>query len=221
MCLFTQTPAKFRRYNPEVLFVCFPFSKMAAPDVNNVELGFVEKVESWKLLSHLFPSKVGGKPAWLSLKPLPERDDLKCRKCQKPSVFLAQIYSPESDDPSFHRTLFLFICKDPACCAHNSSDNIRVFRSQLARVNEFYSTIPPNYENFSWEASFPSAWDFQDLCEVCGCHAPNKCAKCRGAAYCSREHQIIGWKSGHKAQCATQNKPGKCRNVGAHKLRLF
>ncbi|KAK7913376.1 hypothetical protein WMY93_013587 [Mugilogobius chulae] len=36
-----------------------------------VILGFLEEVEAWRLLSPQFPSKVGGKPAWLSQKGVP------------------------------------------------------------------------------------------------------------------------------------------------------
>jgi pre-rRNA-processing protein TSR4 len=194
---------------------------MAAPEVNNVDLGFVEKVENWKLLSHFFPSKVGGKPAWLSLKLLPSDVELKCRKCKKACVFLAQIYAPDSDhDYSFHRTIFLFLCKDPKCCTRNNNENIRVFRSQLGRVNDFYSAVPPeDDEKFSWnDSSFPSAWDYQDLCQVCGCHGPKKCAKCHEAGFCSREHQIVGWKNGHKEQCAAKTTSGRSRFLKEREL---
>ena len=63
------------------------------------ELGFVEKqMEKWRLESRHFPSKVGGKPAWLELKNLPPTEDLLCKNCIKPMIFLAQVYAPDDDD---------------------------------------------------------------------------------------------------------------------------
>ena len=127
---------------------------MAAPMENDVDLGFVEKVENWRLLSHYFPSKVGGKPSWLSLKPLPASDQLKCQKCNKPCVFLCQIYAPDSNHTfSFHRTLFVFICKYPKCCVRNTSGNIRVFRSQLGCWANF-TVQPPGGKQFLLEQAF-------------------------------------------------------------------
>ena len=39
------------------------------------------------------------------------------------------------------------------------------------------------------------------MCSVCGCPGGKRCAKCKGMSYCSKEHQIIDWKAGHKRQC--------------------
>ena len=191
-----------------------------ASNTTEVDLGFVEKVDNWRLLSHFFPSKVGGKPAWLSLNPVPSSEDLKCSKCGKPCVFLCQIYSPDSTHAfSFHRTLFVFICKEPKCCQRNKNHNLRVLRSQLGRKNRFYSDIPPEEEKFSWSKPFPTALHFQPLCGVCGVHAPKICAKCKQARYCSRDHQIVDWKNGHKEQCkkAAETKRGKLRYT-MHKI---
>lgn len=54
----------------------------------NVELGFAEKTDSWRLRSKFFPSKLGGKPAWLALKKLPS--SLKCA-CGEPLTFILQV----------------------------------------------------------------------------------------------------------------------------------
>lgn len=56
-----------------------------------VVLGFLEDAEPWRLLSPQFPSKVGGKPAWLSLRGLPDLPELECEMCRLPMVFLLQV----------------------------------------------------------------------------------------------------------------------------------
>ena len=42
-------------------------------------------------------------------------------------------------------------------------------------------------------------------CDVCGQPASCSCARCNSIAYCSKEHQKIGW-PGHQAQCAKTQK---------------
>ena len=113
-----------------------------------VDLGFVEKCESWQLESRFFPSKVGGKPAWLDLKNIPGEKDLLCKYCREPCIFLCQIYAPyEDNEDAFHRTIFVFICKKVECSKLNENGNLKVFRSQLPRINEFYSSEPPVEQN--------------------------------------------------------------------------
>ena len=109
-----------------------------ATSKKGVELGFVEEAEPCYFKSHYFPSKVGGKPAWLALENLPNGDQLTCRTCKKPSVFLLQVYAPFTEKEScFHRTVFVFICKNPDCCKKNDSSNLLVFRSQLSKKVTF------------------------------------------------------------------------------------
>lgn len=85
-----------------------------------VVLGFVEEADAWQLRSSQFPSKVGGRPAWLSQSDLPALSDLTCPKCQLPTAFLLQVYAPiTSHESSFHRTLFIFCCKTPTCHSRN------------------------------------------------------------------------------------------------------
>ncbi len=108
-----------------------------------MELGFVEKVDDPSVLSSsFFPSKVGGKPAWLNLQDLPRPQSVSCKKCRFPLLFLLQVYAPLSDgenDCTFHRSIFLFMCKDPNCHQDDSSKCFRVLRCQLPKVNIFYS----------------------------------------------------------------------------------
>lgn len=54
-----------------------------------------------------------------------------------------QIYAPyEDSDTAFHRTIFLFVCRNGSCCQTNGSDNFIVLRCQLPRKNDFYSFEP-------------------------------------------------------------------------------
>jgi len=176
-----------------------PKTKMAAP-MNSVELGFAEEAEKHLLRSRFFPSKIGGYPAWLSLKPLPSPEDLLCNLCGKPLKFLMQVYSPDSSNAScFHRTVFLFICGNEQCCQPNTSENIKAFCSQLSKVNDFYSTEPPVERPVETEITAESV---NKICRVCGCLGSKTCSKCHKVNYCSREHQTIDWKGGHKQECS-------------------
>ncbi|XP_064623525.1 programmed cell death protein 2-like [Lineus longissimus] len=180
---------------------------MAATMKENVDLGFLEKTTPNFLLSHQFPSKVGSKPAWLSLSPLPTPEELTCSICGKPCVFLLQIYAPDSENYScFHRTVFVFICKDPLCSQKNDRKSFRVLRSQLPKVNDFYSQEPPLEDEAADDdcAAYPNAAGHQNLCIICGCHGPKTCAKCRKVHYCGKDHQTVHWKSGHKTTCGQE-----------------
>ncbi|XP_039604204.1 programmed cell death protein 2 isoform X1 [Polypterus senegalus] len=175
----------------------------------SVELGFVEQTEAWLVQSCQFPSKVGGKPAWLSMSDLPNPDDLLCNKCRQPVVFLLQIYAPFNGKPfTFHRSLFVFICKNPQCYAVNDNRCFKVFRSQLARKNDFYPYDPPKNNKSDGrntdEKETMQSYNIK-LCSVCGCLAPKSCSQCHMARYCSREHQLIHWKAGHKQQCSKKD----------------
>ncbi|CAG9772438.1 unnamed protein product [Ceutorhynchus assimilis] len=167
----------------------------------NVELGFLEHCEeSWKLESPLFPSKVGGKPAWLSLKPLPNgEEDLTCNKCQKTLIFLCQLYAPyepETTDPenldnNFHRTIFVFVCRTSSC------QTVKVLRSSLPRDNDFYSSEPPVEKP---DPDFLTKW--VEVCNSCGIKANKRCGQCKMVWYCCKDHQLIHWRNGHKNQCS-------------------
>ena len=175
---------------------------------SEIHLGFLEKTENAELLSNFFPSKAGGKPAWLSLKQLPSFELLTCTVCGDPLTFLLQVYAPfEEKDTCFHRTIFLFICSEPKCCKENSSSNLKVFRSQLSRVNEFYSYHPTttSYETTASDLLQPLD-TLPSLCAVCGCSGVKRCGKCHSKTYCCKMHQIIDWKAGHRKECACKGK---------------
>ncbi|CAM1299122.1 PDCD2 (predicted), partial [Pycnogonum litorale] len=186
---------------------------METDSTKPVELGFLEKVQSWKLKCEYFPSKVGGYPAWLDLVGIPSCEAVRCDRCGKPCVFLMQMYSPGTDPKSFHRTIFVFICKNSGCYVRNENcGNIKVFRCQLRLKNDFYDDIPPpEVEHLDDEVNFTCNQKKQKstiLCCVCGCRGPQRCGRCRVKHYCSRDHQLLDWKSEHKFSCRpTSQKP--------------
>lgn len=113
-----------------------------------------------QMKSPFFPSKVGGKPAWLDFSNVPlsvgtqktsdKQIELKCTSCQSQLVFLLQLYAPimdtdrnfdkvENIDASFHRCIYVFLCSSPSC----TNRTFKVLRSQLSRENEFFSYDAP------------------------------------------------------------------------------
>src|SRR4051812_19945675 len=43
------------------------------------------------------------------------------------------------------------------------------------------------------------------VCGVCEISGSLVCSGCKEVAYCSKEHQVIAWRNGHKAQCKTRS----------------
>lgn len=179
-----------------------------------IELGFVEEFDDqeadslWKLTSPFFPSKLGGKPSWLDLKNLPDIKKIKCSSCDGPTKFLLQVYAPlDNSSAAFHRTIFIFVCTNQQCCVErNSSKNLIALRCQLELKNEFYSSEAPCYNDPTLSTRItPEMWDVK-LCNVCGCKGSSHCSKCKRVNYCSKEHQLLDWKAGHKGDC---DNPGK------------
>ncbi|XP_041843177.1 programmed cell death protein 2 [Melanotaenia boesemani] len=172
-----------------------------------VVLGFLEEAEPWRLRSSQFPSKVGGKPAWLSQKDLPSLHELECEICRLPMVFLLQVYAPISgQDRSFHRTLLLFCCKTPECYSHNDSRCMKVLRSQLPRRNEFYPYEPPPEDeppNGTEEDHTVLSVSGFKLCWMCGCPGNKACSRCHTVTYCGKHHQTLHWKHSHKKECCS------------------
>uniref|UniRef100_A0AAX7T2N6 MYND-type domain-containing protein n=1 Tax=Astatotilapia calliptera TaxID=8154 RepID=A0AAX7T2N6_ASTCA len=173
-----------------------------------VVLGFLEDAEPWRLRSPQFPSKVGGKPAWLSQRGLPSLPGLECEICRLPMVFLLQVYAPISgQDRSFHRTLFLFCCKTPECYTRNDSRCMKVFRNQLQRRNEFYPYDPPAEDEPPCDAEEGQSVlpvSGVKLCWVCGCPGNKACSRCHTVTYCGKHHQTLHWKQSHKKECCSQ-----------------
>ncbi|XP_075059514.1 programmed cell death protein 2 isoform X2 [Mixophyes fleayi] len=172
-----------------------------AASIAVIELGFVQESEPWRLLSPQFPSKVGGRPAWLGEVGVPGPEALQCGVCGNPLAFLLQVYAPCTG--SFHRTVFIFCCRDPKC--HQVAENrcFKVFRNQLPRKNDTYSYGPPpesppsdgeNCTRFQLKCGLR-------LCRVCGSLGPKTCSKCHKVNFCSKLHQLMDWKLQHKQLC--------------------
>eukprot|EP00877_Chromochloris_zofingiensis_P001052 jgi/Chrzof1/10948/Cz05g18100.t1 len=104
-------------------------------------LGFVEPpVTATDLLRHRFPSKVGGRPAWLDPVNLPT-DQLTCPLTGRTMNFLLQVYAPVDSNPdAFHRTIFVFVSPQGESLAQPGA--VRALRCQLPRSNPYYSFHP-------------------------------------------------------------------------------
>lgn len=165
-----------------------------------VELGFLEKCESWAVKSKYFPSKVGGKPAWLHLTGIPDGTRLSCNNCGEPCIFLLQVYAPiDEDAAAFHRTVFVFTCVNAECVKHNTTGSVIALRSQLPRINTFYGENPS--PETPCGSDTPSACEHNNLCVVCGALGNKCCGRCRSRHYCTKSHQVWDWKHGHKSRC--------------------
>ncbi|GMR43051.1 hypothetical protein PMAYCL1PPCAC_13246 [Pristionchus mayeri] len=180
----------------------------AQPHGAPVYLGFAAPYDTddlYRLSSCFLPlGKVGGKPSWLNPVAIPKSEQLTCKSCSKPLCFLLQVYATAETDSahSFHRTLFLFVCRDPACSKANDGSNIAAFRCCVPRVNAWYGADGPLDADLVMEDELPAPpTGAPALCRTCGCFASKKCAKCGAAWYCSREHQAFDWKLGHRSSC--------------------
>lgn len=157
----------------------------------NDMVGYLEdpptKEESQLLTRWTFPSKVGGKPAWLipfSLPSMPTpageapengvgNHGLGCNKCGRPMRFLLQIYASKANlnDGAFHRVLHLFVCTS---CQPNEA---KLFRAQLPRKNDLYSGEAPDHETIQVNLENSGGAD-PDLDPLCcqGCGLPRDAA---------------------------------------------
>ena len=112
-------------------------------DEDDVSLGFaVERSDEplW-LLRNRFPSKLGGRPAWLDPVQLPLESQLCCAASGKPLRFLLQVYAPINEDPrAFHRMVSVFISPRGSLLGERGA--VRAFRCQLPRANDYYGHEP-------------------------------------------------------------------------------
>ncbi|KAM7342618.1 zinc finger protein RP-8 [Cochliomyia hominivorax] len=167
----------------------------------DIDLGFAEECEKEWLTNAHFPSKLGGKPAWLHLGQLPSTEMFKCNKCNNAKSFLCQIYAPYDDIHNFHRMIYVFVCRTESCYKANDNSNITILRSQLPKCNEFYPDEPPSDEGEAAPEVLPKN---HKLCLACGCLGPLKCGRCKKVNYCGAPHQRLHWKY-HKLSCSSDN----------------
>jgi len=100
-----------------------------------ISVGFAENPKKADFDIENFPSKIGGLPVWL----IPPEDVnplfFKCNTCSKFLYFLLQIYCPlEENKNSFHRTIYIFFCKD--CWIRTNA--VKILRVQLPEQSEYY-----------------------------------------------------------------------------------
>lgn len=190
-----------------------------------ISLGFPVKIENdylYSLRSQYLPlGKIGGKPSWLNPKHIPTSQQLECKVCTKAMCFLIQLYATSNDDPphSFHRTIYIFICRNPECSKANDASNFAAFRCILPRANEYYSFDGPMDPDLDGDVPDPHLpKDAPHLCELCGCFASKKCAKCGDAWYCCRDHQALDWTTSHKVACG---KPKVVEDEAKNPSNLF
>ncbi|EAZ51409.1 programmed cell death 2 [Cryptosporidium parvum Iowa II] len=137
--------------------------------MNDVLLGYLEKPRTPLVLdSRYFPSKFGGKPAWLNPQNLPQYRDLQCNSCGTRMRFLLQVYAPQDDrEDLFHRSIFLFICTNCTC-------SVQAFRCQLPRMNDYYDYNPAPtsflFEDVNPEETILELKElkFNNICNTCG-----------------------------------------------------
>eukprot|EP01023_Acetabularia_acetabulum_P069019 TRINITY_DN98_c0_g1_i5.p1 TRINITY_DN98_c0_g1~~TRINITY_DN98_c0_g1_i5.p1 ORF type:complete len:338 (-),score=41.11 TRINITY_DN98_c0_g1_i5:103-1116(-) len=118
-----------------------------------VKLGFVEEVEDKRyLLRHRFPSKMGGRPAWLNPMGVPFHNLTEhCAESGKetPMLFLLQLYAPlptqhVAHQSAFHRSIFVFVSQKGGDFGKDGGvGKVKAFRCQLPRLNPWYSDQPP------------------------------------------------------------------------------
>ncbi|CAE8706370.1 unnamed protein product, partial [Polarella glacialis] len=131
------------------------------------------------LTRHFFPSKVGGRPAWLIPEKLPDAvEELTCEKCGNRLRFLLQVYASqgETKERCFHRSLHFFVCTN---CQPNEA---RVFRAQLPRACSYYSDERADGEAALAAETAPADPALEALCcPTCGLscsQAPHNCSDC-------------------------------------------
>ncbi|XP_064544196.1 programmed cell death protein 2 [Drosophila montana] len=169
----------------------------------DVDLGFAEQPNNAAWLSNrYFPSKLGGQPAWLELESLPSTAQLQCKQCQAQKAFLCQLYAAYEDEFNFHRSIYVFVCRNGDCQQVNKAENFTVLRSQLPLKNKFYSEQEPSEHG----EPLPAIASLKKLCAACGCFAPHACSRCKDINYCCAAHQRAHWQQ-HKPHCSGGSLP--------------
>ncbi|KAL9261291.1 Programmed cell death protein 2-like protein [Drosera capensis] len=153
-----------------------------------------------------FVSKAGGVPEWLEPINLPTGSSCLCDFCGEPVQFVLQDYLDNAEsESSYHRAVYVFTCQSMACLLKHQQkqgDNhlektslrsVKVFRCQLPRINPFYLSDAIN--------KLPSARGVALCCWSGTWKGDKLCSGCKIIRYCSKVHQAMHWRSGHKGEC--------------------
>eukprot|EP01147_Barroeca_monosierra_P009111 gene9111-1413_t len=164
-----------------------------------------------------FPTKVGGRPAWLDFDRLPTEEQLTCT-CGSKLRFLLQVYSGELYEGvhNYHRSVFVFICPNVAKCnnpgRHGGFDSVLRFTFALLPYIVFNDVQYFHAEYAFDEDDVPQFKTTPTCMSYCMYFSANgdlqipivddsACAKCHQRFYCSRDHQRWHWQRGHKDEC--------------------
>ena len=110
-----------------------------------VHLGYLDKpVNKLSTNAIFFPSFIGGSPSFLSkLRFIP--DMTVCKRCNSRLTFICQLYCPiDGNADAFHRMIYVYCCLKSKW--KESTESIRVFRTQLPLENPYFSKQAPNYD---------------------------------------------------------------------------
>ncbi|KAI9023551.1 programmed cell death protein 2 [Phycomyces nitens] len=180
------------------------------------QLGYAEDPET-PLTADTFPSKSGGRPAWMNPEHVLTAEQATCGNCDQPMALLVQLYTPE-DQPleAFHRTVYVFCCQKGSCIKKDWRKSFKVYRSQLPRENPYWP--PPGDESEDEDAMdtdfTPKSFKAPSLCVICGLAGTKQCGRCHSTHYCSRAHQLVDWNEcKHKMFC------GKTPDESVERLR--
>ncbi|CDR94773.1 programmed cell death protein 2, putative [Babesia bigemina] len=153
----------------------------------------VESGKPWEYQRQFFPSKIGGRPAWLEPENLPQEEAFVCPKCAGVMTFVLQLYAPDDEEPSgdaFHRTIYLFACQP--CGTH-----WRALRSQLPRTNAHYASHPQPYGMLFPQ---PDTIIAQRCCPACGLPSDGEPKPGEQLTFASVVHDFTsyaGWRALH------------------------
>jgi len=177
---------------------------MAEAGEDSVDLGFAEKCEDdFRMLGISYPSKLGGKPAWLRWDSLLTESQARCNNCDTILHFLCQIYVPtDIEEKHYHRTLYVFCCSNGKCYS-SKKQCVKVFRSlQEESEDDLTEDDLDKKAEEELRKIFESKQALWTLCEVCSLNGNKKCSLCHDTYYCSKEHQAFDWKfNKHKKNC--------------------
>ena len=97
-----------------------------------IMLGFIEKPPTNSLITQAMcvPSKIGGTPAWIATKGIPNTS---CNECKTQLCFIAQLYANLDALEEFHRMLYVFACVSEQCIGKPNC--VRVFRALVQDKN--------------------------------------------------------------------------------------